>query len=48
MSSQCCKHTDRVVRPSHIAPENHLVLSVDDIAMPMDGYTVPATSTWNG
>jgi predicted protein tyrosine phosphatase len=33
--------TDRVQRPSHIAPENHLVLAVDDIAMPMDGYTVP-------
>src|SRR5450830_443476 len=26
----------------HIAPENHLVLAVDDIAMPMEGYTVPA------
>ena len=24
--------TDRVQRPSHIAPENHLVLAVDDIA----------------
>lgn len=34
--------TDRVQRPSHIAPENHLVLAVDDIAAPMDGYTVPA------
>jgi predicted protein tyrosine phosphatase len=33
---------DRVQRPSHIAPENHLVLAVDDITMPMDGYTVPA------
>src|SRR4029078_11570126 len=33
---------DRVQRPSHIAPENHLVLSVDDITMPMDGYTLPA------
>jgi predicted protein tyrosine phosphatase len=35
--------TDRVQRPSHIAPENHLVLAIDDIAAPMDGYTVPAT-----
>jgi predicted protein tyrosine phosphatase len=35
--------TDRVERPSHIAPANHLVLSVDDIAEPRDGYTVPAT-----
>jgi predicted protein tyrosine phosphatase len=34
--------TDRVERPSHIAPENHLVLAVDDIAAPMEGYTVPA------
>jgi predicted protein tyrosine phosphatase len=33
--------TDRVERPRHIAAENHLVLSVDDITMPMDGYTVP-------
>jgi predicted protein tyrosine phosphatase len=33
--------TDRVERPRHIAAENHLVLSVDDISMPMDGYTVP-------
>ena len=32
---------DRVQRPSHIAPENHLVLGVDDISMPMDGYTLP-------
>ena len=34
--------TDRVQRPSHIAPENHLVLAVDDIALPADGFTVPA------
>jgi predicted protein tyrosine phosphatase len=34
--------TDRVERPRHIAPKNHLVLAVDDIAMPMEGYTVPA------
>ena len=33
---------DRVQRPIHIAPQNHLVLSVDDITMPMDGYTMPA------
>ncbi len=33
--------TDRVERPSHIAPENHLVLGVDDISMPVDGYTLP-------
>jgi predicted protein tyrosine phosphatase len=34
--------TDRVERPGHIAPENHLVLAVDDITAPMDGYTAPA------
>ena len=34
--------TDRVERPGHIAPENHLVLAVDDITTPMDGYTAPA------
>jgi predicted protein tyrosine phosphatase len=33
--------TDRVERPAHIAPENHLVLSVDDISNPMEGYTCP-------
>lgn len=33
---------DRVQRPSHIAPENHLVLAVDDIVTPADGYTAPA------
>jgi predicted protein tyrosine phosphatase len=32
---------DRVERPAHIAPENHLVLAVDDIATPMEGYTAP-------
>jgi len=34
--------TDRVERPAHIAAANHLVLSVDDICMPIDGYTCPA------
>ncbi|HZT27848.1 MAG TPA: protein-tyrosine phosphatase family protein [Pseudolabrys sp.] len=33
---------DRVERPAHIAPDNHLILSVDDISLPMDGYTCPA------
>jgi predicted protein tyrosine phosphatase len=33
--------TDRVERPKHIAPDNHLVLSVDDISTPIDGYTCP-------
>lgn len=34
--------TDRVTRPSHIAAENHLVLAVDDIVDPLEGYTAPA------
>ncbi|HMF22680.1 MAG TPA: protein tyrosine phosphatase [Pseudolabrys sp.] len=33
---------DRVERPTHIAPENHLVLAMDDITTPIDGYTAPA------
>ncbi len=33
--------TDRVERPPQIAPDNHLVLSVDDISAPIDGYTCP-------
>ncbi|MFY9603016.1 MAG: protein tyrosine phosphatase [Pseudolabrys sp.] len=32
---------DRVQRPTHIAPENHLVLAVDDITTPTEGYTAP-------
>ncbi len=32
---------DRVQRPSHIAAENHLVLAVDDISEPVDGYACP-------
>ena len=32
---------DRVARPSHIAPENHLVLAIDDITLPIEGYTAP-------
>jgi predicted protein tyrosine phosphatase len=33
---------DRVERPHSIVPANHLVLGMDDISMPMDGYTHPA------
>ena len=33
---------DRVQRPSCIAEANHLVLGMDDIMTPMDGYTHPA------
>ena len=34
------KDTDRVERPKRIAPENHLVLGVDDITVPLDGYVI--------
>jgi predicted protein tyrosine phosphatase len=33
---------DRVERPAAIAPANHLVLGMDDISAPIDGYTHPA------
>jgi predicted protein tyrosine phosphatase len=36
------RHYDRVVLPETIARGNHLVISVDDITTPMDGYTAPA------
>jgi len=36
------RRTDRVTRPVHILERNHLVLSVDDIAAPIDGMTMPA------
>ena len=40
-SSRLLRLTDRVERPRHIAPENHLVLAVDDISAPMEGYNAP-------
>jgi predicted protein tyrosine phosphatase len=33
---------DRVQRPECIAEGNHLILGMDDIVMPMDGYVHPA------
>jgi predicted protein tyrosine phosphatase len=33
---------DRVERPRTVAPDNHLILGMDDITIPMDGYTHPA------
>jgi predicted protein tyrosine phosphatase len=35
------KDTDRVERPRSVTPDNHLILSMDDITVPMDGYTLP-------
>jgi predicted protein tyrosine phosphatase len=36
------RRTDVVTRPAHIAAENHLILSVDDIPVHTDGMVVPA------
>jgi predicted protein tyrosine phosphatase len=36
------KDTDRVERPRSIVPANHLILGMDDISAPMDGYIIPA------
>jgi predicted protein tyrosine phosphatase len=36
------KDTDRVERPKSVAEANHLILGMDDIAAPMDGYISPA------
>jgi predicted protein tyrosine phosphatase len=33
--------SDRVQRPSQIAPENHLILALDDITTPIDGHIAP-------
>jgi predicted protein tyrosine phosphatase len=33
---------DRVERPRSIKPDNHLILGMDDITVPLDGYTHPA------
>jgi predicted protein tyrosine phosphatase len=35
------RFSDRVDRPRQIAPENHLVINVDDISTPTDGLTLP-------
>ena len=36
------KDTDLVKRPLGIAPADHLILGMDDISEPLDGYVVPA------
>ena len=33
---------DLVVRPNGIAPEHHLILGIDDISVPVEGFTAPA------
>lgn len=35
------KDPDRMQRPRHVPAKNHLVLSMDDIIEPLDGYTPP-------
>ena len=35
------KDTDRVERPKSIVEANHLILGMDDISVPMDGYVMP-------
>ena len=35
------KDTDRVIWPDGLAPANHLVLGMDDITEPLDGYVHP-------
>jgi predicted protein tyrosine phosphatase len=35
------KDTDRVERPRTVLQANHLVLGMDDISAPMDGYVIP-------
>src|SRR3954453_12103579 len=35
------KNTDRVQRPQCIATDNHLILGMDDITTPLDGYIPP-------
>jgi predicted protein tyrosine phosphatase len=35
------KHSDRVERPLHVQEANHLVLGMDDISDPLDGYVLP-------
>ena len=36
------KDTDLVQRPQTIVADNHLILGMDDITMPIEGYVVPA------
>ena len=36
------RQTDRATRPAHIAPQNHLILGLEDIAEASEGQTLPA------
>jgi predicted protein tyrosine phosphatase len=35
------RNTDQVLRPDPIVHGNHLILSMDDISQPLDGYELP-------
>lgn len=35
------RNTDQVIRPDRVARQNHLILSMDDISMPLEGYELP-------
>ncbi len=37
----CLRHSDEARLEGRIARENHLILNMDDIALPLDGYTAP-------
>jgi predicted protein tyrosine phosphatase len=36
------RNTDHVLRPTTIVEQNHLILNMDDISEPIDGYALPA------
>jgi predicted protein tyrosine phosphatase len=36
------KDTDLIPRPAGVTPDNHLVIGVDDICDPLEGYIIPA------
>ncbi|HEX5509948.1 MAG TPA: protein tyrosine phosphatase [Pseudolabrys sp.] len=38
----CLRRSDEARLEGRIARENHLILNMDDIALPLDGYTAPA------
>src|SRR5579872_3143446 len=35
------KRLDRIERPENITPECHLILGMDDISEPLEGYIIP-------
>jgi predicted protein tyrosine phosphatase len=35
------RNTDQVIRPDKVLREHHLILSMDDICMPLEGYELP-------